>query len=168
MRFLGAFLLLVAALAGASRDTVLWYAQPATKWTEALPIGGGRLGAMVFGGISEERVQFNEDTLWRGRPRDYVRAGAKENYAELKRLLLAGQSREAERTRARDLHRRPEAPDALPAVWRCEVELRGSRGRHRLSSQTRSRRAVVSTSYRIGEVTYTRKAFASYPDNVIA
>ena len=101
MKALGSFLLLVVALAAAPRDTVLWYAQPAAKWTEALPIGGGRLGAMVFGGTAEERVQFNEDTLWRGRPHDYVRAGAKENYAELKRLLLAGQSKEAEKL-ARD------------------------------------------------------------------
>ena len=54
----------------------LWYRQPATKWTEALPIGNGRMGAMIFGGTTNERIQFNEDTLWRGAPHDYVRAGA--------------------------------------------------------------------------------------------
>ena len=168
MKFLGSLLLLVVTLAAAPRDTVLWYAQPAAKWTEALPIGGGRLGAMVFGGTAEERVQFNEDTLWRGRPRDYVRAGAKENYAELKRLLLAGQTKEAEKL-ARDAfvgdpkRQMPYQPfgdvrlsfpgHASATDYRRELDLAG---------------AAVRATYRIGDVTFTREAFASYPDNVIA
>ena len=49
----------------------LWYAQPATQWTEALPIGNGRLGAMVYGGIEQEHLQLNEDTLWSGGPHCY-------------------------------------------------------------------------------------------------
>ena len=48
----------------------------AEKWTDALPIGNGRMGAMIFGGVPDERIQFNEDTLWKGFPHDYVRAGA--------------------------------------------------------------------------------------------
>ncbi|MCB0050978.1 MAG: glycoside hydrolase N-terminal domain-containing protein, partial [Caldilineaceae bacterium] len=47
----------------------LWYSAPATTWVEALPVGNGRLGAMVFGGIAQERLQLNEDTLWSGGPR---------------------------------------------------------------------------------------------------
>src|SRR6185295_5590621 len=66
------------AFAVETNDTCLWYAQPAKVWNDALPIGNGRLGAMVFGGIVDERIQFNEDTLWAGRPHDYVRAGARE------------------------------------------------------------------------------------------
>jgi len=54
----------------------LWYNKPASKWTEALPIGNGRLGAMVFGGIAQDHLQFNEQTLWTGGPRDYNRKGA--------------------------------------------------------------------------------------------
>ena len=49
---------------------VLWYRQPAKQWVEALPVGNGRLGAMVFGGINNERIQLNEDTLWAGGPYD--------------------------------------------------------------------------------------------------
>ena len=55
----------------------LWYRQPAAKWTEALPIGNGRIGAMVFGGINRERLQLNEDTLWAGGPYDPVNPKAK-------------------------------------------------------------------------------------------
>src|ERR1019366_5344951 len=56
--------------------TALWYAQPAVKWTDALPIGNGRLGAMIFGGVTDERIQFNEDTLWTGHPHDYANTNA--------------------------------------------------------------------------------------------
>ena len=54
----------------------LWYSQPAKEWTEALPVGNGRLGAMIFGGPSQERLQFNEDTLWTGEPHEYHHEGA--------------------------------------------------------------------------------------------
>lgn len=57
-------------------DLRLWYQRPAENWEEALPIGSGRLGAMVFGGVNTERIQFNEDTLWTGQPHDYVRDGS--------------------------------------------------------------------------------------------
>lgn len=57
-------------------DLVLWYEKPAARWTEALPVGNGHLGAMVFGGVGEERIQFNEHTVWTGIPRSYAREGA--------------------------------------------------------------------------------------------
>src|ERR1700749_209259 len=73
----------------------LWYAQPAEKWTDALPIGNGRLGAMVFGGVFDERIQFNEDTLWKGFPHDYDRSGAHDHLAEIRQLLFDGKTKEA-------------------------------------------------------------------------
>ena len=57
-------------------DLKLWYRQPATAWVEALPIGNGRLAAMVFGGVERERLQLNEDTLWAGGPYDPANPGA--------------------------------------------------------------------------------------------
>ena len=67
---------------------MLWYRQAAEKWTDALPIGNGRLGAMVFGGVESERLQLNEDTLWSGAPRDWNNPGAKAHLAEVRRLVL--------------------------------------------------------------------------------
>jgi alpha-L-fucosidase 2 len=78
-----------------SNDLTLWYSQPAQKWTEALPIGNGYMGAMVFGGTASERIQFNEDTLWRGKPHDYVRDGAGEQLSEIRRLVFEGKAGEA-------------------------------------------------------------------------
>lgn len=62
--------------------------QPAEQWTEALPVGNGRLGAMVYGGMHTEHTQFNEDTVWKGRPHDYAHAGAHAHFDELCRMTV--------------------------------------------------------------------------------
>src|SRR5208282_3655145 len=69
-------------------EAVLWYKQPAGKWTDALPIGNGRLGAMVFGGVAAERLQLNEDTLWSGAPRPWNNPEAKQHLEEVRSLVL--------------------------------------------------------------------------------
>lgn len=74
----------------------LWYDKPAQKWTEALPLGNGRIGAMVFGGVEKDRIQFNEETLWTGGPRDYTRPGAAKYLDSIRQLLFAGKQKEAE------------------------------------------------------------------------
>ena len=84
-------------LNGLAQDSLLWYRQPARKWTEALPIGNGRLGAMVYGGVGEEHLQFNESTLWSGRPRAFARPDAYKYLAPIRRLLAEGKQAEAER-----------------------------------------------------------------------
>ena len=71
-------------------DLVLWYPEPAAEWVAALPIGNGRLGAMVFGGVATERLQLNDDTLWSGGPRDWDVPRAREVLPEIRRLILAG------------------------------------------------------------------------------
>jgi alpha-L-fucosidase 2 len=96
-------LLLICILSGIGinclaqdRPLRLWYTQPAVKWTEALPIGNGRLGAMIFGGIGQDRIQFNEETLWTGEPRNYNRAGASNYLDSIRQLLFNGKQKEAE------------------------------------------------------------------------
>lgn len=79
-----------------AQDLKLWYKQPAVKWTEALPIGNGRIGAMVFGGLESDRIQFNEETLWSGEPRNYSRPGAYKYLDSIRQLLFAGKQKKAE------------------------------------------------------------------------
>src|SRR6267142_6792054 len=67
------------------RDLRLWYRQPAANWNEALPIGNGRLAAMVFGGPQWERIQLNEDTIWAGEKRDRNNPEGARNFAEVRR-----------------------------------------------------------------------------------
>ncbi len=75
----------------------LWYDRPAGQWTEALPVGNGRLGAMVFGRIEDERIQLNEDTVWAGAPVERDVKGAYKHLPQIRRMLFAGKYVEAER-----------------------------------------------------------------------
>ena len=77
-------------------DTMLWYDRPAETWLEALPLGNGRLGAMVFGGVDRERIALNEESLWSGSRAENDRPEARKNLPEIRRLLLAGKNVEAE------------------------------------------------------------------------
>jgi len=75
----------------------LTYDKPATKWTEALPLGNGRIGAMVFGGTEDERLQINESTLWGGGPHNYTNPGAYTHLEEIRQSIFAGKVDEAEK-----------------------------------------------------------------------
>jgi alpha-L-fucosidase 2 len=90
------FLFSSIVLTAQEENQSLWYKKPAAKWTDALPIGNGRLGAMVFGGVENDHLQFNEETLWTGKPRDYNRKGASKYLPEIRKLLSEGKQKEAE------------------------------------------------------------------------
>jgi len=94
------FLFLICSIFISAKETStqlkLWYNKPAQKWTEALPIGNGRLGAMIFGGVENDRIQFNEETLWTGAPNDYAHKGASMYLAQIRQLLADGKQKEAE------------------------------------------------------------------------
>ena len=75
---------------------LLWYRQPATEWLEALPVGNARLGAMVFGGVAQEQIQLNEDTIWSGGRAYPAPAGAYQSLPEIRQLLFDGKYAEAE------------------------------------------------------------------------
>jgi alpha-L-fucosidase 2 len=148
------------------KDATLWYPKPAAKWEEALPVGSGRLGAMVFGGTASERIQFNEDTLWTGRPDDYVRDGAGDHLKELQALVFAGKSAEAA-----DLFRKTMISD--PIRQKAYQPFGDLRLKFPAGEATDYRRdlnldtAIATTTYTAGGVRYTREVFASYPDNAI-
>lgn len=81
----------------ARQPLTLWYKQPASQWVEALPIGNGRLGGMVFGGVETDHIQFNEETLWSGGPRESQREGAATYLPQIRQLLADGKQAEAEK-----------------------------------------------------------------------
>ncbi len=85
-----------------AQDLTLWYNKPASKWVEALPIGNGRLGAMIFGGVKQDRIQFNEETLWTGYPREYNKKGAYQYLDSIRNLLFSGKQKEAEALAGRE------------------------------------------------------------------
>lgn len=82
------------------QDLALWYTKPSQKWTDALPIGNGRIGGMVYGGITHDQVQFNEETLWTDGPRNYNKKGAYVHLSEIRSLLAQGRQSDAEKLAA--------------------------------------------------------------------
>jgi len=170
----GASALLLSVVLSATRlfaaapgDLKLWYSQPAQKWTEALPIGNGHMGAMIFGGTASERIQFNEDTLWRGKPHDYVREGALEVLPEIRRLVFEGKGGEAGR-----LAREKAISDPVRQLpYQPFGNLRLTFPGHEQATDYRRAldlgTAIATTTYRVGDVVFKREAFASYPDRVI-
>ena len=95
-KYLIVFILLLSAKEMLSQDLKLWYNKPATKWVEALPVGNGRIGAMIFGGAEQDHIQFNEETLWTGEPRNYSRPGAYKYLDAIRQLLFDGKQKEAD------------------------------------------------------------------------
>lgn len=89
-------ILLASTTSFAQHQNLLWYNQPAQKWTDALPIGNGRLGAMLYSGVAVDHIQFNEATLWNGKPRNYNRPDAAMYLPQIRQLLTDGKQKEAE------------------------------------------------------------------------
>src|SRR6185295_18734561 len=113
-----------AAVAQPSPIT-LWYDKPAELWTDALPVGNGRMGAMIFGGTARERIQFNESTVWTGEPHDYSHKGAAQSLAKIRELLWAGKQKEAEDLAMKEFMSVPMRQQAYQALADLELEFPG-------------------------------------------
>lgn len=144
-------------------NLVLRYDAPASAWTEALPVGNGRLGGMVFGGTQTERIALNEDTLWAGGPRAGTNLEARDLLPEVRRLLLDGDYLAAEEW-CKGLQG-PYTHSYLPLGDLLLTFPAGNVEAYERTLDLDS--AVAATSYRVGEVTFRREVFASFPDQVI-
>ncbi|MEE1927213.1 glycoside hydrolase family 95 protein [Streptomyces sp. TRM 70351] len=151
-----------------SAPLVLWYPRPARQWLEALPVGNGRLGAMVFGGTERERLQLNEDTLWAGGPHDYDNPAAREALPEVRRLVFAGDHEGAERLADAALMGVPvrQMPYQTIGSLLLDLHQEGEVSDYRRELDLEQARATVS--YRRSGVLHRREVFASVPDQVIA
>ncbi|MDF7826780.1 glycoside hydrolase family 95 protein [Pontiellaceae bacterium B12227] len=144
----------------------LWYNQPATHWEEALPVGNGRLGAMVYGGASKELIQLNEDTIWAGPPIPEVKENISETVEKVRELLFAGKYAEAQ-----ELQQSVMAPRISPRSYQTMGELHFDFGFE--GNATNFRRdlnldtAIATTTYTVQGVTYTREVTSSPVDQVI-
>jgi alpha-L-fucosidase 2 len=153
--------------AGRAIGPVLFYRQPATEWVEALPVGNGRLGGMVFGGVPAERVQLNEDTFWSGGPYDPVNPEALQYLPQVRQLLRDGRYQEAQDLADQKLMGRPRHLQAYQPLGdlRLVVDGHGTVADYRRELDLD--RAVVRVRYRVGATTFTREVFSSAPDQVI-
>ena len=142
----------------------LWYDEPAAGWLDALPIGNGRLGAMVFGGVPVERLQLNEDTLWSGVPGGWNNPRSKEIIPMIRRLVDEERYVEAD-----ELSKQVQGPfnQAYEPVGDLCLELDHEGTVSGYSRELDIASGVASSAYRTGGLAWRREVFASYPDQVI-
>lgn len=146
----------------------LWYRKPAEKWIEAMPVGNGRLGAMVFGGVDTERLQLNEDTLWSGGPHVYDNPQALEHLEEVRALIKRGQLRKARKLSDKYLLGAPPFQQAYQPLGNMYIYFDHKESPTEYLRELDMDKAIVRVRYRLGRVRFTREVFASCPDQVIA
>jgi alpha-L-fucosidase 2 len=165
-------LVTICATAGAADDggywagLKLWYRQPAREWTQALPIGNGRLGAMVFGGTETERIQLNEDTIWAGHPIERDKVGAYQHLPMIRRMLFEGKYAEAQQLAQKELF----GPRLIRSYQTLgDLHLHFESGseitdyRRELDLDT----AIARVHYKRNGITFTREVFSSPVDQCI-
>jgi alpha-L-fucosidase 2 len=150
-----------------SPDLTLWYRQPAKAWMEALPIGSGRLGAMVFGDPARERIQLNENTLWDGHPQDTTNPEALRYLPEVRRLLFEGKNAEATALAEQHLMGSPTRIKSYQSLGDLWLDFGGG-GADTYRRDLDLNTAISHVSYRAGGTRFDREIFASHPDQVIA
>ena len=159
-------LLLSLSLQAQMDPPALWYRQPAKSWNEALPVGNGKLGAMVFGIPSSERVQLNVDSLWAGKPVQRDRKGARRHLDRARQLLFDGDYRTAEQLVQKEF---------MSERWIRSHQTLGELllafpGHKRATDYQRMldlRTGIATTTYKVGDVTYTREVFAPVQNEVV-
>ncbi len=146
----------------------LWFRHPATNWEQqALPLGNGRLGAMVFGGPEQERLQLNEHSLWSGGPRDANNPEAYAHLAEVRRLLFANQPAAALDLAERYLMGRPSRLQPYQSLGNLRLEFPGHEEATEYRRELDLDKGLVRITYRVGAAHYTREIFISHPDQVL-
>ena len=145
---------------------ILWYQKPAIVWEEALPLGNGQLGAMIFGGIADERIQLNESTLWDGYPLDPNDPSSLENLPEVRKLLFEGKNNEAVALAGKHMMGKPKGVkpfQSLGELW-FDTPISEASGYVRsLNLGT----AIAQTDFVSEGVKYSREAFISPLDHVL-
>ncbi len=155
----------------------IWFDRPAEKWEEALPIGNGKLGAMVFGGIQKERIALNQDSIWYGGPIDRINPDAKSHLDEVRKLILAGKIPEAERVLRYSFSGTPQSERPYQPLGNVELtfyedgyqkpekkEDNADGYRRELNLEE----ALVQEEYRVGKTRIQKEYLASFPHGVIA
>ncbi len=143
----------------------LWYQQPAANWNEALPIGNGRIGAMVFGTVEEEKLQLNEAFLWSGGPKDGSNPGAKAVLPKVREALWKGEYMKAD-----SLSRLMLGPYSARYLTLGDLLIRQNSPAGKATQYEREldlNTAVAKTRYVSNGIEYTREAFVSYPDQLL-
>lgn len=148
-------------------STLSWYASPATKWIEALPVGNGRLGAMVFGNYGEERIQLNEETYWSGGPYSTVVKSGYKVLPRIQELVFQEKYLEAHNLFGRHLMGYPVEQQKYQSLANLHLFFNGQDTVENYKRWLDLETGVSGVQYSAQNITYHREVFASAPDGVI-
>jgi len=155
-------------LADGNDAAMLWYRAPAREWVQALPVGNGRMGAMVFGGVPQERIQFNEETLWDGYfGRNQVNPRAKESLPKVRELLFSGRFAEAEQLIAETMPGVPPRILSYQTFGDITITYRDGRPGKHYRRALDPMEGVAVSRFEIGGTPVTQRVFASHPDDCV-
>ncbi len=147
---------------------VLWYDKPAAEWTEALPVGNGKIGAMIFGKTENETIQFNEETVWSGQPHDYANKGAHNYLEEIRNLLWKGRQNEAHKLANEKFMSQPFGQLSYLPFGNILLSFRGHDNAENYSRKLDLENAVSSVFYEIDGIQFKREIIASAPGQILA
>ncbi len=150
-----------------SPSNTLWYNSPAKTWNEALPIGNGRLGAMIFGGVENETIQFNEETLWTGQPHNYAHEGANRYFLTLRKLLWEGKQSEAEKLANKYFMSEPLGQLSYQPFGSILLHFANQKNITHYKRTLNLSNATASVFYEADGIKYKREIFSSAPDQTI-
>ncbi|MDB4508504.1 glycoside hydrolase family 95 protein, partial [Akkermansiaceae bacterium] len=159
-------ILILSTLATSAENLTLSYQKPAIKWSETLPIGNGRIGAMVFGGPAQEHVQLAEETLWTGGPHTYDNPEAFSHLASVRKLVRNEHYSEAEEL-AEKMMGLPLYQAAYQPLGDLFLTFSDSQKPTNYRRELDLGNAVATVSYQVGVAQFKRTIFASYPDDAI-
>ena len=144
----------------------LWYKEPASYWEEALPLGNGRLGAMVWSGTAQEKISLNEDSLWSGYPQSHDISGAAEYYLQARRLSMEKKYEEAQALLEQNVL--GEYTQSYLPLGELTLDMAHPEGEiQNYKRALELEKALSRLEYSAGEINYTREMFISAPDQVI-
>jgi alpha-L-fucosidase 2 len=145
----------------------LWYNQPAKRWVEALPIGNGRLGAMIFGNPSEERIQLNESTIWAGSPYNNANPKALKSLPVIRKLIFDGDYQKAQEMANRDFISQTAQGMPYQTAGSLYLKFSGNENYNNYYRELNLSEATVTVKYNTDDTEFRRVFFASFPDQVI-
>jgi alpha-L-fucosidase 2 len=154
------------AIIKTDNSQLLWYNNPAERWLDALAIGNGKLGGMIFGGVAAERIGINEDTLWSGSPYDPATVVSTDTLDEIRRLTFAGKLHEAQQL-ANQLQGTPNSQAAYQTIGELLINFPGHDNYENYYRELDLANGITTVKYSVGDVNYKREVFASYPDHLI-
>lgn len=162
-------IILITAQCTNGKESILWFKKPAANWNEALPVGNGRLGAMVFGGVENERLQLNEETIW---SKGGILADKEEGYKalpEIRKLLIEGRYVEAEALCKEHLlsERLPSGTNTYQTLGDLHIKFGGIKNYSSYTRELRLDSAFVRTTFTTNRINHSRTVFSSAVDQAI-